>query len=192
MSSERRHKASWHNRRTVEHAPHDEDDAFRRWVPVIYDELRRLAHRQRARLRPSQTLDTTALVHETYLKLADRLAPTVAERGHVLAIAARAMRQVLVDYARERGAAKRGGDAVVVPLDELSVAAAVEAEHLVRLDAALDRLALDQPRAARVVECRFFAGLSEAETASALSISLRTVQRDWLEARSWLKSELRP
>lgn len=176
----------------MEHAPHDEDDAFRRWVPVIYDELRRLAHRQRTRLRPSQTLDTTALVHETYLKLADRLAPNVAERGHVLAIAARAMRQVLVDYARERGAAKRGGDAVVVPLDELSIAAAVEAEHLLRLDAALDRLAVEQPRAARVVECRFFAGLSEAETAGALRVSLRTVQRDWLEARAWLKSELRP
>ena len=170
--------------------PAGERDAFHRWVPVVYDELRRLARRQRSRLRLGQTLGTTALVHETYLKLADRLAPDLAERAHLLAIAARAMRQVLVDYARERGALKRGGGQVPLPLDESRLAAQVEAGRLMDLDAALERLAEEAPRLAQVVECRFFAGLSEAETAQALSVSLRTVQRDWLEARSWLQREL--
>jgi len=146
---------------------------------ATYDELRRLAGRVRQG-RASDTLNTTALVHEAYLKLAD--GADAESRAHFLAIAAKAMRHVLVDATRRRHAAKRGGDAEHVPLRETLVGALPEAD-LLGLDEALDRLAAEDERAAAVVECRFFGGLTVEETAAALGISGRTVERTWRAAR---------
>ena len=139
-----------------------------------------------------ETLSTTGLVHEAYLKLAAQPHPGWRDRGHFFAVAARAMRHILIDYARSRGRQKRGSGQPHLPLDEAQVAIEAEAAHLVAVDEALARLAGEDERLARVVECRFFAGLSEDETAEALGISVRTVQRDWGEAREWLKKEMAP
>jgi RNA polymerase sigma factor (TIGR02999 family) len=166
-----------------------DDQALDRLVPLIYDDLRRLARRQLAGHQRGQ-LDTTALVHEAYLKLADQESLPGESRRHFLAIAARAMRQVVVDFARRRQARKRGGDAVRIPLEALELAVTGEVETLLDLDQALSRLAAFDRRLVSVVECRFFAGLSEEETAEALAVSARTVQRDWLKARAWLQREI--
>jgi RNA polymerase sigma factor (TIGR02999 family) len=167
-----------------------EAGALDRLVPLIYDDLRRLARRQLAGRGPRRTLDTTGLVHEAYLKFAGLRGAQWRDRGHFFAVAARAMRHVLIDYARGRRRHKRGGGQPHVTLDETRIAVEEEAEHILALDEALTRLAGQEERLARVVECRFFAGLSEAETASALDVSERTVQRDWERARAWLKREL--
>jgi RNA polymerase sigma factor (TIGR02999 family) len=155
----------------------------------VYAELRRLAHRQLAGQAADRTLDTTGLVHEAYLRLVGG-SPEVRDRAHFFALAARIMRQVIVDYARERLADKRGGGDRGVPLEHVDVAERREAEHLLALDAALTRLAAEHPRRAQVVECRYFAGLSEVETAEALGVAERSVQRDWHEARAWLREQL--
>lgn len=165
-------------------------DAFDRLVPMLYDDLRRIARRQ-LRRSPGQTLDTTGLVHEAYLKLIDPAKVDWQDRGHFLAVSARAMRQVIIGYARKRSAGKRGGGERPVTLDEAQIAIDDQAERLLALDRALERLGGRDERLARVVECRFFAGLSEEETAQALGVSLRTAQRDWMRARAWLKEELR-
>lgn len=160
-------------------------------LPLVYEELLSLAHRQRQRWRGDHTLDTTALVHEAYLRLAGGGAEW-NDREHFFALAARAMRRILVDHARRLHAAKRGDGARRLDLDDVAGLAADErAELLVALDEALDRLARIEPRQARVVECRWFAGLSEEETAAALGIGLRTAKRDWAMARAWLHQELR-
>jgi RNA polymerase sigma factor (TIGR02999 family) len=164
--------------------------AFDRIVPMLYDDLRKIARRQLRRGRRSATLDTTMLVHEIYLKMADQKRLNARDRGHFLAISAHAMRQVIADYARRRTAEKRGGAVEPVPLDEAPPLAVQEARWLLDVDRALERLADRSPRLAQVVECRFFAGFSEEETAVALGTSLRTVQRDWQRARGWLKEEL--
>jgi RNA polymerase sigma factor (TIGR02999 family) len=164
--------------------------AFDRLVPMLYDDLRRIARSQLRRNRRSATLDTTVLVHEVYLKMADQKRMDVRDRGHFLAISAHAMRQVIADFARRRTAAKRGGASEPVPLDEAPELAVDEARWLLDVDRALERLAERNGRLAQVVECRFFAGFSEEETAAALGTSLRTVQRDWMRARAWLKEEL--
>lgn len=164
--------------------------AFDRLVPLVYNDLRRIARRQLGRGNPDRVLDTTALVHESYLKLVDGSRVDWQDRGHFLSVAARAMRQVVVTYARRRGAAKRGGGSVQTTLDEGIVAIDGQAEWLMALDTALSRLGEKNPRLAQVVECRFFAGLSEEETASAMGVSLRTAQRDWMKARAWLQEEL--
>jgi len=164
--------------------------AFDRMVPLLYDDLRRVARAQLRRGRRSVTLDTTVLVHELYLKLADQHRLDARDRGHFLAISAHAMRQVIADFARRRAAAKRGGDSDPMPLDEVPEIADREARWLLEVDQALERLAARDQRMARVVECRFFAGFSEEETAAALETSVRTVQRDWMRARAWLKEEL--
>ena len=164
--------------------------AFDRLVPLLYDDLRRVARAQLRRSRQGVTLDTTVLVHELYLKMADQQRLDAHDRGHFLAISAHAMRQVIADYARRRTAVKRGGDADPIPLDEVPEIADREARWLLDVDRALERLAARDERLARVVECRFFAGFSEEETAAALDTSLRTVQRDWMRARAWLKEEL--
>lgn len=164
--------------------------AFDRLVPLVYDDLRKVARAQLRRGRPGATLDTTVLVHELYLKMADQRRLDARDRGHFLAISAHAMRQVIADYARRRTAAKRGGDSDPMPLDEAPEIADREARWLLDVDQALERLAARDERMARVVECRFFAGFSEEETAAALDTSLRTVQRDWMRARAWLKEEL--
>ncbi len=165
--------------------------AFSRLVEVVYAELRTLARRQLRRQRSGGTFSTTAVVHEAYLKLAAHGGSGWESRGHFFAVAARAMRQILVDHARNRGRAKRGGGALHVELDEAAATLVQEAERILALDDALDRLEQEDPRAARVFECRFFVGLTDAETAEALGTSPRSVQRGWLAARDWLARDLR-
>jgi RNA polymerase sigma factor (TIGR02999 family) len=164
--------------------------AFDRAFAGVYDELHRLAARVRGG-RASDTLGATALVHEAYLKLAPAAQPAWEGRRHFLRVAARAMRQVLVGAARERQADKRGGGDFAVTLDEAAHAAPVRADELLALDEALTRLARLDERQARVVELRYFAGLTAEETAEALEVSVPTVQRDWRAARAWLAVELR-
>ena len=164
--------------------------AFDRLVPLVYDELRRIAHRHLRRGARGATLDTTGLVHEAYLKLAQSPGLQLHDRGHLLAVTARAMRQVIVSRARARLARKRGGGEVVVTLDEERAGVSPNPVWLLDLDRALERLRERDEQLARVFECRFFAGLSEEETAEALGVPLRTVQRAWMRARAWLRSEL--
>lgn len=160
-------------------------------VPLIYGELREMAHWQLAREGPHYTLQTTALVHEAYLKLVDDTRVLRRGRAYFFGAAARAMRQVLVDRARMRQAQKRGGGQEILSLADGAGAHVDEfAAELVDLDAALHRLAELNPRCVRVVECRFFAGLSVEETAEALDISPRTVKYDWALARAWLQDAL--
>ena len=164
--------------------------AFDRLLPQVYDELRRIA---RARLRREQaghSLGATELVHEAYFRLVrlDRI--DWRGRAHFLAIASRAMRNVLLDHAERRGADKRGGGARAVTLERLPIAAEAQAEELTALCDALARLEEIEPRQARVVECRFFGGLNLEETATALGISAATVSRDWTVARAWLHARL--
>ena len=166
-------------------------NAFERLFPLVYDELRRIAHRQLGRERAEHTLGTTALVHEAYLKLVDQTRAQLTDRAHFFAIAARAMRRILVDYARRHRALKRGGVAAQVSLDDATLLAAERADVLVALDEALDRLAEVDTRLSQVVECRFFGGLDEEESAEALGVTSRTVRRDWVKARTWLARELR-
>ena len=161
-------------------------NAVERLVPLIYDDLRAIAHRQLAREHRNHTLQTTALVHEAYLKLVDDTRVTGRGRAYFFAAAGRAMRQVLVDHARRRATAKRGGGVEPVSLEESRIAVDEFAVELLDLDRALDQLSHLNPRHARVVECRFFAGLSVEETAEALDVSARTVKSDWALARAWL------
>jgi len=156
--------------------------ALDRAIPLVYDDLRRLARRQLARERGTRAIQPTTLVHEAYLKLAGH-APQAADRSHLLAIAARAMRQVLVDHARERRAAKRGPEWMRTTLSGGHWVMEVDPESLLALDDALERL---EPRQRQVVECRFFGGLDDAEIAEALGMTTRTVRRDWVKARAWL------
>jgi RNA polymerase sigma factor (TIGR02999 family) len=153
---------------------------------TVYGELKRLAHGQLAR-GPRGTLSTTALVHEAFLKLRRS---TVADREHFLALAARAMRQVLVDYARERHAAKRGGGLARVSLEGDALAIETLADEVLAVDTALGRLEAVDERLARLVEWRYFAGMTDVEIASALGVTDRTVRRDWLKARAFLYREL--
>ena len=162
--------------------------AFDRLVPMLYQDLRRVARGQLRRGRPGATLNTTGLVHEVYLKMAGQEGLAARDRSHFLAISAHAMRQVIADAARRRMADKRGAGQEAVPLDEAPELAADQARWL--LDVALEGLAAHNERLAKVVECRFFAGMTEEETATALETSLRTVQRDWMRARAWLKEAL--
>jgi len=165
--------------------------ALNRVVTLVYRELEQLAHRQLAKERPDHTLDTGALVHEAFLKVSGLHSMQWQSRAHFLAMSARLMRRILVDYAAAKSAQKRGGDAVRITLDaDLGSAAAAESEDLLALDDALQRLATLDARQARVVECRFFAGMSVEETATALDISPATVKRDWMVARAWLNAEL--
>ena len=157
---------------------------------LVYEELRRLAKAQRRRWSGDDTLDTTALVHEAYLKLVDQRAARWNDRSHFLAVASKAMRHVLVNYAEQRRAAKRGGGAEVVPLDDTNPVSEEVADDVVALHEALGRLAQMSERQVRVVEARFFAGLSIEETADALQISPATVKRDWQLASAWLHREV--
>lgn len=170
-----------------------EAQAFDRLVDLVYAELKRLAHRQRRRVEGLQVpLQTTALVHETYLRLVDQSHAHYRDRGHFFAAWARAMRHVLVDEARKRSAQKRGGGAPDLPLDEDKAAEERAPELLLGVNQALSRLGDRDPRLQQIVECRFFAGLTEPETAEALQMSLRSVQRGWWKARAWLAAELGP
>lgn len=156
----------------------------------VYDELHELAHRQLERLRPGQTLNTTALVHEAYLKLVDQSSAEWEDRTHFFAVAATAMRHIIVNYARNQSAEKRGGDADPVSFEEGTMAPQESADTLIAIDRALDRLAERDERKARVVELRFFGGLTQEESAAVLDVSTRTVRRDWTAARAWLSKAL--
>jgi len=157
---------------------------------LVYDEVHRLAHAQIGRAGRSPTLNTTAVVHEAYIKLAHAPLDSLEDRRHFFAVAAKAMRHVLVDYARRRNAAKRGGGAALLSLDDADVPIASSAAEIVDLEWALQRLAAVDERLSRVVELRFFGGLSEPETAEVMETSERTVQRDWRAARAFLSREL--
>ncbi len=159
-------------------------------LQLIYEDLREIARQQLSRLRPGNTLDTTALVHEAYLKLVDQSRVEPNDLEHFFALAAGAMRQILVDHVRQRTALKRGGGQATLSLDRVEIGVDEQADTLLALDQALEGLTRNNPRLTRVFECRFFAGMSEQETARALGLSLRTVQRDWFKSRAWLRKEL--
>jgi len=164
-------------------------EAFDEILPLVYHELRHIAHQQLS-ARPSDTLCTTALVHELYLKLVSAKPINWEGRAHFLAVAAVAMRYILVDRARRRCAEKRGGAHRPVTLEEAVVAIDEQAESLLELDEALSKLAVVDSRLGRVVEMRFFGGMTEAETAAVLGITERTVRRDWTKARGLLYQAL--
>ena len=159
-------------------------------VPLVYAELRRIAAREMRRERPGRTLQTTALVHEAYLRLLKDASLSFESRAHFLGIAARAMREILIEHARGRGARKRGGGAVRLTLDDVTAPVAAPSIDVLALDEALQRLARLDERHARVVELRYFGGLSVEETAAALDLSPATVKRAWTLARAWLYREL--
>jgi RNA polymerase sigma factor (TIGR02999 family) len=158
--------------------------------PLVYAELRRIAAREMRREKPGRTLQTTALVHEAYLRLLKDASLSFENRAHFLGIAARAMREILIEHARARSARKRGGGAVRLTLDDLTAAVPSPSIDVLALDEALRRLARLDERHARVVELRYFGGLSVEETAAALGLSPATVKRDWTLARAWLFREL--
>lgn len=168
---------------------HDER-AVDQLLPLVYDELRRLAHARLMGEPAGHTLTTTALVHEAYLRLADQSRVTWTDHGHFLAVASVAMRRVLIDYARKHRTAKRGGGRHRVPLDDADLTVEARADRLLELDDALTRLAAVDERLSRVVECRFFGGLTEEETAAAMGVSPRTVRSHWAAARGILHLEL--
>ena len=159
-------------------------------VPLLYRELRLIAHRRLAAVARGGTLSTTALVHEAYLKLVDQSQAGWRDRAHFLALASLAMRHVLVDRAKARGALKRSGARRRISLDEEEIGVDDQPEAFLDLDEAMNRLAELEPRLARVVECRFFGGLTEDEIAAALGVTVRTVQRDWTKARMLLQRAL--
>lgn len=164
--------------------------ALDRLLPVVYDELRTLAHARLRGERAGHTLNTTALVHEAYLELVDLDPVDWQSRAHFFGLAARLMRHILVDYAVRRKAIKRGGDRQRVDLETADAVSEQRADDLLALDEALERLERTEPRRCRVVECRFFVGLSIEETAHVLGVSPVTVTRDWTAARAWLNREL--
>jgi len=159
-------------------------------VPLIYKELRNLAHNFLYRERPGHTLQTTALVHEAYLKLIDQNDARWQNRAHFFAIAAQAMRRILIDSARKHAAAKRGGPQAELSLDEVADIALEPDSNLLKLDEALNELAKIDPRQSRIVELRYFGGLTIEETAEVTSVSPATVKREWMMARAWLHQEI--
>ena len=160
--------------------------AIEKLTPLIYDELRRIAHRYVQRERNGHTLQTTALVNEAYLHLVGHEKPEWQNRAHFFAVMAQVMRHILIDHARRRHFVKHGGDMLRVPLEEASLMTTQRAAELVALDEALDELAKLDPRKAQVVKLRYFGGLSLEETAEVLEISMMTVRRDWRAAKAWL------
>ena len=168
-----------------------DDAAFAKLTPLVYEELRRLAHHFMGEQRPNHTLQTTALVNEAYLRLADQTNPSWQNRAHFFAVAARAMRQIVVDYARSYQTQKRGGGALKVELDEAAIVSPEQSKEIVDLHEALERLATLDSRKAQVVELKYFGGLNYDEMAEVLKISRVTVRRDWEFARLWLYTELR-
>lgn len=157
-------------------------------LPLLYDDVRLLARRERRRVSAGVTMQTTALVHEAYLKLLS--AARFNDREHFLRAAALAMRHILINHARDRVADKRGGGALHLDIDEAPEIGIGEANALVEINESLGRLAAMSPRLAQIVECRFFAGYTDEQTAKALGLTDRTVRRDWVKARAWLRREL--
>lgn len=175
--------------RLVRRFAEGEREALERLMPLVYDELHRLAQRQLSG-RGSVTLDTTVLVHEAYLKLSEQDEGTWSDRAQFLRVCSVVMRHLIIDFARRRTADKRGGGTIPVELEENSARIDAQADELLALDQALEKLEALEPRLARLVECRYFAGLSEVETAEAMSMSERTVRRDWVKARALLQRML--
>lgn len=173
------------------HLTNGNQDAASKLVPLIYDEMRRLARRHMRRERQDHTLQTTALVHEAYLKLVEHHSIDWRSRAHFFAVAAQVMRRILIDHARGHLRGKRRGKHQVVPFDEALVFSPEQSRELVRVDAALHQLAKQDPRQAKIVELRFFGGLTVEETAEALQISPKTVKRDWAVAKAWLHGFLK-
>src|SRR5436189_4608793 len=169
---------------------HGGDSALAELTPLVYEELRRLAHHYMEGQRPDHTLQTTALVNEAYMRLADQTKPSWQNRAHFFAVAARAMRQILVNYARSNRAQKRGGGALKVELDEAAIVSPEQSKEIVDLHEALERLAALNSRKAQVVELKYFGGLNYDEMAEVLKISPVTVRRDWEFAKLWLYTEL--
>jgi RNA polymerase sigma factor (TIGR02999 family) len=165
--------------------------AMDRLFPLVYEELRRVAHRAMRGERTGHTLGTTGLVHEAYLRLVDQTRIEYHGRAHFYGIAARAMRQILVDYARRHRAGKRGGNQHPIALEDAMLGVEDRAEALLGLDEALTDLESLDPRLGQVVQCRFFGGLTEEETGEVLGVTARTVRRDWLKAKGWLYHHLR-
>ena len=163
-----------------------------RLVPLLYEQLRVIAHRRIGRRPHGGTLETTGLVHEAYLKVVGQSRVAVHDGAHLLALASVAMRHVLVDRAKARARLKRGGECGRITFDDDRIAVEDQPEALLQLDEALEWLAGLEPRLARVVECRFFGGLTETEIAEALGVTVRTVQRDWVKARMLLRRALEP
>jgi RNA polymerase sigma factor (TIGR02999 family) len=165
-------------------------EALDQLMPLVYEQLRRLAHGQLRGERPDGTIGTTALVHEAYLRLVDQHRVRLKSRSHFLSLAARVMRRVLVDEARRRHAEKRGGGSLPLPMDEVSGPRSADAEGLLAIDQALIRLETFDQRLSRVVELRYFGGLTFDEAGEALGISTATAWRDWQIARAWLHDKL--
>ena len=167
-----------------------EPGALEKLIPLIQPELQRLAHHYMSRERPGHTLQTTALLDDAYLHLADKDHPQWQNRAHFFAAAAQSMRRIMVDHARQRQALKRGGGAVRVTLDEAAAVTETRADELLALDEALEKLATFDHRKAQVVELRYFGGLTMEEIAEVLKIHVNTVTRDWTAARAWLLAAL--
>jgi RNA polymerase sigma factor (TIGR02999 family) len=168
-----------------------DEAALEKLTPVVYEELRRLAHRYMHGQRSDHTLQTTALANEAYLRLVDQTRPSFQDRSHFFAVAATAMRQILLNYARDQQRQKRGGGASKVELDTTALVSPEQTKTVLDVDEALERLAVLDERKARIVELKYFGGLQEDEIASLLNISTITVRRDWRFARAWLYTELR-
>ena len=177
--------------RWLERLREGDAEALEQLIPLLYDELRVLARKQLRSERAGHTLSTTGLVNEVYLRLIDQRQIRVEDRPQFFAIAATTMRRILVDYARARKRIKRGGGVTPIPLDDVErFLTDEEADEVLAVDEALVRLEKLQPRAVQVVQCRFYSGLTLDETARALDVSIKTVQRDWLAARAWLLKEI--
>src|SRR6184192_1788521 len=164
--------------------------ALAEFTPLVYEELRRLAHHFMEGQRPDHTLQTTVLVNEAYLRLADQTNPNWQNRAHFFAVAARAMRQIVVDYARSQQSLKRGGGLLRIELDEAAIVSPEESQEIIDLHEALERLAILDSRKAQVVELKYFGGLNYDEMAEVLKISRITARRDWEFAKVWLYTEL--
>ena len=167
-----------------------DETALEQLMPLVHDELHRLAHQHMRREGPGHILQTSALLNEAYLRLVDQPETRWENRSHFFGIAARLMRRILVDDARKRNAAKRGGSLIQVPLDEAANVANEQAANVTALDEALMRLEATDARQGQIVELRFFGGLSIEETANVLQVSPGTVMRDWTFARAWLRNEM--
>lgn len=177
--------------RLLSYCSNGNPEAFDRLIPLVYEDLRRIAHRRLAGERADHTLNTTAVVHEAYLHLVRQATASWQDRAHFFAVAARVIRNLLVDYARARATGKRGAGALRIPLrDDLDGGSDPDTIELLALDAALRDLSTLDPRLERIVECRFFGGMSMKDTAEALGISLRTAERDWTRAKAHLYRSL--
>jgi RNA polymerase sigma factor (TIGR02999 family) len=179
--------------RLLAHCSNGDRNAFDQLIPVVYEDLRRIAHRRLASERQDHTLNTTAVVHEAYLHLVNQATATWQDRVHFFAVAARVIRNVLIDYARARATGKRGAGALRVPLrEDLDAVDERDTIELLALDEALNELSNLDPRLERIVECRFFGGMTMKDTAQAMGISLRTAERDWTRAKVHLYRSLDP